>query len=381
MDIDELKRSGWIIMDAIVGSTAYGLNTKKSDVDTRGVFVLPMEERIAYGAIDRVADEKNNHEYWELAKFLDLLRSGNPQALELLNSPERCILKGKEYFDMIPKQIWVTRACATSYFEYAKQQLRKARGFNKKINKPQPERAPRVLDFCYVASGERAIQFREFLRSQKCTDQSWYALSSVEHMTDIYALYYQEHDENTPPGDRWANGVVDNDVESKDIHLETLPKNMTPIATLFFNRNAFSKACKEHTEYWKWFNHDRNKERYADTMSHGKGYDAKNVMHCIRLLMTAKHLAETGVVKVDWSNRREFFLDIKAGTNSFEDMMALSERLVNEVTEAFGKANHFSWPLTNEELSMQLTSVLLRMPEKFNRLVQYNMEIDPDEIE
>ena len=44
-------------MDAVVGSQAFGLATETSDVDTRGVFVLPIEDRLSYNAIDQVADE------------------------------------------------------------------------------------------------------------------------------------------------------------------------------------------------------------------------------------------------------------------------------------------------------------------------------------
>ena len=167
MTVEELKRTDWIIMDAVVGSQAFGLATETSDVDTRGVFVLPMEERVSYGAFDQVADEKNNHVYWELKKFLQLLREGNPSALEFLNSPKGCILQGEEFFDMIPKDVWITEKCCKSFLEYAKNQLSRAYGLNKKIFNPQPEEPPRVLDYCYVVDGNQAVPFRKWLDSRK----------------------------------------------------------------------------------------------------------------------------------------------------------------------------------------------------------------------
>ena len=33
-----------IILEGVVGSTAYGLNTPESDIDTAGIFVAPLEE-------------------------------------------------------------------------------------------------------------------------------------------------------------------------------------------------------------------------------------------------------------------------------------------------------------------------------------------------
>lgn len=388
MTVDELKRSGWIIMDAVVGSQAFGLATLTSDIDTRGVFVLPMEERIAYGAIDQVADEKNNHVYWELAKFLQLLREGNPSALEFLNSPGHCILEGQEYFDMIPKDIWVTTRCCKSFLEYAKNQLSRAYGLNKKIFNPQPEEPPRVLDYCYVVSGNEAIPFREYLESPGApgSDQKWYALAAIDHVTDTYALYYQDMPqpstrENFPEHEwRWAYGVVSDDEKACDIQLNSIPKGIDPVATLFFNKNAYSHDCSEHTKYWHWVA-ERNDARYEETIKHGKGYDAKNTMHCIRLLMTAKDIAETGIVTVDRTADREYLLSIKRGEFSYDEMMDRSDKLVAEVTEAFKRSDKLKPVLSDEELSGWLADILLRLPVKFNRIIKYNMDFEPDEVE
>ncbi len=41
LTIDSIKSNGWLILEAITGSKAYGLDNEKSDTDIRGVFVLP----------------------------------------------------------------------------------------------------------------------------------------------------------------------------------------------------------------------------------------------------------------------------------------------------------------------------------------------------
>ena len=348
MTVDELKRSGWIIMEAVVGSQSFGLATEKSDTDVRGVFVLPMEERISFSAFDQVADEKNNNVYWELKKFLQLLREGNPSALEFLNSPARCILQGQEWFDFIDKPIWVTERCAKSFLEYARNQLSRAYGLNKKVFNPWPEEAPKVLDYCYVVDGNLAVPFKEWVKKRpyECKDEpKYYAIAAIDHVTDTYALYW----ENVPLDTceiaadehewRWAYGVVSDEDKANDIQLSSIPKGIPQVGILFFNRNAYSHACSEHTKYWKWVK-DRNPERYEETVSHGQGYDAKNTMHCIRLLMTAKKLAETGRVQVDWTSEREYLLAIKAGKFTYDEMMAKSDALVAEVAEAFRTSAH-----------------------------------------
>lgn len=395
MTVDELKRTGWIIMDAVVGSQAFGLATETSDVDTRGVFVLPIEDRLSYNAIDQVADEKNNHVYWELKKFLQLLRDGNPSALELLNSPKRCILQGEEFFEMIPKDVWITQACCKSFLEYAKNQLSRAYGLNKKIFNPQPEEPPRVLDYCYVVDGNQAVPFRQWLAKRPSdaicqagypNDQKSYALAAIDHATDTYALYYEPLLQNSvemaaPEHEwRWAYGVVSDDEKANDIQLASIPKNTPVCGILFFNKNAYSHDCSEHTKYWKWVK-ERNESRYEETIKHGQGYDAKNTMHCIRLLMTAKDIAERGTVTVDRTADREYLLSIKQGKFTYDEMMERSDALVAEVTEAFKNSTFLKPVMPYEELDMLFTSLLLSLHDKYNRLIKSNMEFDDEEIE
>ena len=386
MTVDELKRSGWILMEAVVGSQSFGLATEKSDTDVRGVFVLPVEERISFSAFDQVADEKNNNVYWELKKFLQLLREGNPSALEFLNSPSRCILQGQEWFDFIDKPTWVTERCAKSFLEYARNQLSRAYGLNKKVFNPWPEEAPKVLDYCYVVDGNLAVPFKEWVKKRpyECKDEpKYYAIAAIDHVTDTYALYWEnvplDRCEIAAPEHewRWAYGVVSDEDKANDIQLSSIPKGIPQVGILFFNRNAYSHACSEHTKYWKWVN-ERNPERYEETVSHGQGYDAKNTMHCIRLLMTAKKLAESGRVQVDWTPEREYLLAIKAGKFTYDEMMARSDALVAEVAEAFRTSANLKPVPDDKILDAWMESILVRLPDRFNRLIQENMEVSED---
>jgi len=187
--------------------------------------------------------------------------------------------------------------------------------------------------------------------------------------------------ENIPEHEwRWAYGVVSDDEKACDIQLNSIPKGISPVGILFFNKNAYSHDCSEHTKYWKWVS-ERNDARYEETIKHGKGYDAKNTMHCIRLLMTAKDIAETGIVTVDRTTDRAYLLSIKRGEFSYDEMMDRSDKLVAEVTEAFERSDKLKPVLSDEELSGWLADILLRLPVKFNRIIKYNMDFEPDEVE
>ena len=56
-------------------------------------------------------------------------------------------------------------------------------------------------------------------------------------------------------------------------------------------------------------------------MSHGKNYDAKNMMHVFRLLLMAKEIAAEGKINV-FRNDREFLLDIKQGKYEYDELVA-----------------------------------------------------------
>jgi hypothetical protein len=64
------------------------------------------------------------------------LGSNNPTVLELLNTPEECILYKHPVFDMIlnDRDNFLSKKCANSFGGYARQQIGKAKGQNKKQN-------------------------------------------------------------------------------------------------------------------------------------------------------------------------------------------------------------------------------------------------------
>jgi hypothetical protein len=101
----------------------------------------------------------------------------------------------------------------------------------------------------------------------------------------------------------------------------------------------------------------RNPERYNQTLQHGQGYDAKNMMHCMRLLHTAKDIATKKTVVVDRTTERDFLLGVKKGSHSYEDAMAYVENLSNEVIEAFKVSGLKTESYTMEELGQYLLSI------------------------
>jgi len=76
-----------IILQATVGSRLYRLDTPASDVDTRGIFVVPTSDVFRINKyVEEVQIEGQDTVYWEIEKFLKLAGNGNPNILDLLFS-------------------------------------------------------------------------------------------------------------------------------------------------------------------------------------------------------------------------------------------------------------------------------------------------------
>lgn len=76
-----------IILEGVTGSTAYGLATENSDIDIKGVYLLPTETVLGL-RFDPAHTTKDHTDpdwvYHELGKFMKLVAGGNPTVSELL---------------------------------------------------------------------------------------------------------------------------------------------------------------------------------------------------------------------------------------------------------------------------------------------------------
>jgi hypothetical protein len=103
------------------------------------------------------------------------------------------------------------------------------------------------------------------------------------------------------------------------VALSSIPKGMPQAALMSFNKDAYSMHCREYRDYQEWLE-NRNEERYQNTLSHGKNYDSKNLMHTMRLLDMAAEILATGKLQVRRPNR-EYLLSIRRGEFEYESLM------------------------------------------------------------
>ena len=327
MTVSDLKNNGLIILECISGSKAYGLDTPDSDTDIKGVFLLPKNEFYGLDYTPQVSNPSNDIVYYEFGRFMELLSLNNPNILELLNSPEDAILYKHPFLNEIDRQFVLSKLCKDTFGKFAISQIKKAKGLNKKIVNPVDKKRKSVLSFCYVNYEQGSLPLLKYLEI-KNWEQENCGLVNIPHMKNLYGLYYGK--------DLGYSGIIKNE-SSNDIRLSSIPKGEKQQALLYFNKDGYSNYCKEYKEYWNWVE-NRNEKRYENTISIGKNYDAKNMMHTFRLLDMAIEIAREKRINVKRPNR-DFLLSIKTGKFEYEELLKMAKEKQLEMELAFKKSD------------------------------------------
>ena len=324
--LHRVRQPDLLLFDTVAGSRAYGTALAGSDEDRRGVFVAPPDFLLGLDDIEQVADERGDEVYYELGRFVEMLLRNNPNALELLAMPDDCVRFRHPLYQLLRPALFLSKLCARTYGEYAMGQIRKARGLNKKIVNPQPERRMGLLEFCHVREGQGSTPLLAWLAARG-HDPKHCCLTAVQHATDLFAIYHA------------AEGCYRGLVSPKDpdaLVFSSVPHDARPIAWMHCNHDAFRAHCKAHREYWEWVAL-RNEERYQTNAGHGRGYDSKNLMHTLRLLDMAHEIATEGILRVRRPNR-DYLLQVRAGEFDYDTLVGLAEEKLAEVRQAFEKS-------------------------------------------
>ncbi|WP_439663233.1 nucleotidyltransferase domain-containing protein [Lentzea sp. HUAS TT2] len=116
-----------MILEAVIGSHAYGLATPSSDVDRRGVFVAPTSAFWRFekppASVEGPAPEQLS---WEVEHFCRLGLKSNPTVLETLVSPlvEVSTPMGEELRDLLPA--FLSRYAVRAFTRATEMQLSRA---------------------------------------------------------------------------------------------------------------------------------------------------------------------------------------------------------------------------------------------------------------
>lgn len=329
MTIEDIKSKKLILFEAIAGSKSFGLATEKSDTDIKGVFYLPKREFYTHEYIPQISNDTNDIVYYELGRFIELLLKNNPNIMELLATPDDCILYKHPIMDKIKMSDFLSKLCKDSFAGYASTQIKKARGLNKKIVNPIPKERKNLLHFCTVMAEYKTLSLLEWLKEKKIKQENC-GLASVSHIKNLYSLYHDCEKKYS------YQGIIKSD-RSNEVSLTSIPRGEKMQIYMYCNQEGYSKYCKEYNEYWEWVE-KRNEERYLNNQKHGKAYDSKNMMHTLRLLYAAKQILEEECLQIRVKNREELLL-IKSGAKEYEELLALAEEIMEAIEVAYIHTN------------------------------------------
>lgn len=347
------------------GSQAYGTAIPTSDIDYAGVYIQDIDDILGFGYKEQINDDKNDTVFYEVKRFLELVASNNPTILELLNTPEDCILYKHPLIGEIIEQRdqFITKKCSNSFGGYAIQQIKKAKGQDKKQNW-EKEKVTRkdVLDFCYVIEGEKSIPWKIWNQDQGF-EEKFCGVSNVPNARDMYAVFFDniayscfsesipgelrrlQKDAQNIKGEPFGfgykglvkTGEGSNLAESNQLRLSSIPKGEKPICNIIYNKDGYTVHCKDYNEYQEWLD-KRNLQRWVDVQSHGQKIDGKNMMHCRRLLEMAKEIAQGKGIIVRRENAQEL-LAIRRGEVDLQSLIDRAENDILEIDRLFSESN------------------------------------------
>ena len=216
-DFEEIKKRNLLIYNYLRGSHCHGISTPLSDEDYCGIYLAPVEQILGLGLDyqDQISNETNDIVWYELQKFMNLLLKSNPTVLEALFVDDKYV----EYEHPIMTEIkkhkekFLTKKCFDSFFSYAKSQIKKARGLNKKINWDVPERKG-ILDFVYTYHKQGSSKIQNWLEYRNLK-QKYCGLVNVPNMHDNYSVFYD-----------WGNHFLNENVTFEDLKKAYLDDNV-----------------------------------------------------------------------------------------------------------------------------------------------------------
>ena len=321
LNIEFLKQNNLILLEAIAGSKSFGLATETSDTDIKGVYFLPKNEFFGLNYVPQVSNKTNDIVYYEIGRFVELLQKNNPNILEILATPEDCILYKNPLMDLLKFEDFVSKLCKDTFAGYAISQIKKAKGLNKKILNPVEKERKSLFDFCFILNDYGSIPVKDWLlRNKKIQEKC--GLVNIPNTKGMFALFYDETDAFG------YKGILQNE-ESNQVSHSSIPKGEKMEAYLYCNLDSYSNYCTTYSEYWQWVK-ERNEERYNVNQNHGQNYDSKNMMHTIRLLQSCENIFKNNTMQVRVENRDEL-LDIKAGNWSYENVIKKAESLIKSI--------------------------------------------------
>lgn len=313
------------------GSQAYGTNLPDSDIDYGGIC---MPNRDVLFGIDKFEQEENwaddagkkvDKSIYVFNKAIFLLSKNNPNMLDYLFAPDRCILKSSKTMNTIQKHsdLFISKETKGSFLGYAMGQLSRLETHRRYLLNPvtKPERLTCGLPEQSIFP-ENQYESITKMGSDFVTDELFSDfLHEMTELLDTDGAYIVKKYVGIHQYRRA--------IEWFKMRQATFLRVMSSIKGKFLApeyRNVAALELKwladmdDYRRYCEW-NAERNEKRKALELK--CGYDAKMAAHAIRLMRQGAEILEHKGVLVDRTNiDADELRDIRLGNQSYDAVMA-----------------------------------------------------------
>ena len=329
------------IFETIVGSQAYGINSPESDVDKSGVMIPGPEYFFGLDRFDQFSDYPDEDKtIYDIRKILRLLADNNPNCLDLLFVPDRCILKMTPSWQtfMENRDIFVSKRCRYTFSGYAYAQLARILVSRKYLLEPlttEPTResfglgpvpkfpTSQLKSIVYAAIGDFLIEEEKE--------------NFLNELDDVYSNYisplftrFIKEDRRGLAWDYLQIGVKAQANALKNLGPSYIKDEFLEEAT---KELQYYNARKDWDKYMEWKKH-RNKDRAI--IEEKYGFDCKHAAHLIRLIRMCNEILKTGKVNVDRTGiDADELKAIRRGAWSYDQVVEYAKRMDDEAGELY----------------------------------------------
>lgn len=115
-----------LILEGIMGSKAYGLDTPESDEDRKGLYMAPTVEMLGLRHPEDTVDSHDpDYQAYELEKYFRLAAAANPTLMELMWLDSYTLYTGIAHMLVENRKMFLSNTVRDSYGGYAIQQVKR----------------------------------------------------------------------------------------------------------------------------------------------------------------------------------------------------------------------------------------------------------------
>jgi len=303
------------IMKCISGSRAYGLDTPESDIDYRGVFMVPREFLYSpFYKIEQIQkhSEEDDIQYYSIDKLFKLLGDNNPNIIELLYMPKDNLIETHPIWDMIVnnRDMFLHKGAYYRFSGYAHAQLKRIKGHNKYISNPMPKTKPVAIDF-FEAHG---IKNNKYItpKDYKEEFEYWQHVMGAKPLKENIFLIYKN-----------GKGLFNKEGNLLSNYENNYDKSSEIVGIGIFKKEEYKQQLHKWKDYWNWV---KNRNVKRNDLEQKYGYDTKHGSHLARLLLMCKYILKEHNVYVRLPEKDlDFVRKIKFGKVSYDNLIKWAE--------------------------------------------------------